>query len=121
MKAALEFGLAHPGRALEAMARSFANTWRLDYPGANPIRRLSNIVLYLGLLPFVAVGAIRGLRDLDAGPRLVAAFFIYLVIAHALLASEIRYRTAAMPAYFVLAALGASSMRRSLTTEEASS
>ena len=70
------------------------------------LRRLSNLLGYAGFAPFVAIGIGRAVRWRDPASLLLAAFLIYFVGLHALLASEIRYRTSAMPVWFVLGASG---------------
>lgn len=104
----VRFMRADPAQALRAAGRTFANTWLIDYPTANRVRWLSNLVLYVGLLPFAFWGSIQAIRRGPPGARLLAFFLLYFIGVHAILASEIRYRTSAMPAYFVLAAYGIS-------------
>lgn len=107
---ALKFVRAEPGQALRAVWGSVLNTWRLDYPGANWLRWTSSLVLYVCLVPFALWGGVRSLRSGPPGARLLVFFLVYFVGIHALLPSEIRYRVAAMPAFFVLAAYGVSGM-----------
>ena len=102
----VRFVRADPLQFLRAVGRSLMNTWRIDYPSSNRIRWLNSLVLYVGLLPFVLWGSIRAVRQGPVGARLLVAFLVYFVVVQALVASEIRYRVAAMPAYFVLAAYG---------------
>jgi hypothetical protein len=97
---------ASPVQFMRAMGHSIVNTWRIDYPTANWMRWLNSVVLYAALLPFVIIGAIRAIREGPPGARVLLVFLVYFVAAHAVLASEIRYRISAMPAYFVLAAYG---------------
>jgi hypothetical protein len=106
---ALRTVAADPLQAVRAAGRSFLNMWRVDYPTASRFRWITNCVLYIGLLPFVTWGTVRALRSESPGPRLLVGFLAYFVFVHALLASEIRYRISAMPAFFLLAAFGAPS------------
>jgi hypothetical protein len=78
-------------------------------------------VFYVGLLPFVVVGSWRAVREGPLGARLVVAFLVYFVAVHAMVASEIRYRISAMPAYFVLAALALPAVPRWLRPNQAES
>lgn len=103
---ALQYIRSDFGQFLRAMVHSAMNMWRMDYPTANWIRWASNLVLYVGLLPFALWGSFQAFRGGPAGARLLVAFLAYYVFAHAMLASEIRYRIAAMPAFFVVAAYG---------------
>lgn len=112
LQEALTFIRSDPSVAARAMWGSLVNTWRTEYPTANPIRWLSSLVLYVGLIPFVLLGCVQAIRQGPPGARLLCAFLLYFVGVHALLASEIRYRTAAMPAFFVLAGYGAAVIRR---------
>jgi hypothetical protein len=103
---AIRFARANPYQTVRAAVRSFQNTWRLDFPTANGFRWMNSVVLYLGLLPLVLWGVVTALRQGPPGARLVVGFLVCFALTHSVFISQIRYRTAAMPAYFVLAALG---------------
>lgn len=119
--AALRFIRAEPAQALKASWASFVNTWRLHYPGASPVRRLCDVALYACLVPLVLWGSLSALRCGPAGARLSVFFLLYFVLVHSVFVSQIRYRTPAMPVFFVLAASGLSSLWRFRTREEVSS
>jgi hypothetical protein len=121
MEDALAFIWAEPWQAIRAVGRSLQNMWRIDYPHGNWLRWVCNAVFYVGLLPFVVVGSWRAVREGPLGARLVVAFLVYFVAVHAMVASEIRYRISAMPAYFVLAALALPAVPRWLRPNQAES
>lgn len=105
-RSAIRFIRDHPGQFLKSLPRTFWNTWRWDYPRANPLRKGSNLLFYLGLVPFFLLGIGVGIRQRNVPALLLTGFMAYFLVFHTVTISQIRYRTLAMPAFFLLASLG---------------
>jgi 4-amino-4-deoxy-L-arabinose transferase-like glycosyltransferase len=117
---ALRYIAADKAQAAQAIWESLANTWRIDIPAAHwrsgygfpsAVRWCSNLVLYVCLVPLAVVGALRLLRHGTARETTIILFLLYFIAVHSLLSSQVRHRVSAFPAFFVLAACGASPSR----------
>lgn len=105
-RSARQFIVSRPWQFARSLLRSIGNMWRVDYPDAKMYRKLSNLLGYVGLAPFVVLGIATAIRRRNSAALLLASFLVYFVAFHAILASTIRYRLVAMPVWFVLGALG---------------
>jgi 4-amino-4-deoxy-L-arabinose transferase-like glycosyltransferase len=105
-RAALAFIAADPVHFLKSLQRSFWNVWRMDYPSAKPYRLASNLVCYAMLVPFCFWGMAIAVARRNVPALFLAGFLIYVAAFHSIMASQLRYRITAMPAFFILASLG---------------
>jgi 4-amino-4-deoxy-L-arabinose transferase-like glycosyltransferase len=117
---ASRFIAADKAQALRAIWESLANTWRVDIPPAHwrsgygfpsSLRWFSNLLLYVCLVPFAIVGALRLFRHGTVREKAIGLFLLYFIVVHSLLSSQVRHRVSAFPAFFVLVARGASPSR----------
>jgi hypothetical protein len=105
-RSATHFVKTHPRHFFRALPRSFWNMWRITYPIAIPLRKMSDFVFYGAMIPFFFLGVYNVLKKRNIQALLIVAFFIYFIAFHIALASMIRYRITVMPLFFVLAAYG---------------
>ena len=100
------FMVRDPVQALRNAGLSFVNLWRLDYREANWVRKTSNWICYVAMVPFFFLGSWTAVRRVNPMALVLVLFVASFVIMHAIVAAEMRYRTGVMPVFFVLAGLG---------------
>jgi 4-amino-4-deoxy-L-arabinose transferase-like glycosyltransferase len=105
-RAAIAFAVDNPAQVLRAWRSTFANMWRLDHRGASLHRRATNLLFYVALIPFFLAGVLAALRRPDRRTMVVVGFFAASVLLHTVVASQVRYRVALMPLFFLIATLG---------------
>jgi 4-amino-4-deoxy-L-arabinose transferase-like glycosyltransferase len=103
---AVDFMRAEPMHALSNAWLSLVNTWMFDYPTAHIVRKASNVVCYVAMVPFFLVGSWMLVRRRDRAGLALLAWLAASLAVQAIFVSELRYRTGMLPQYFVVAALG---------------
>lgn len=103
---AVRFIRAHPMHALYNSWLSLVNTWMFDYPTAHIVRKVTNAVCYVAMIPFFLIGCWILIRRHDRAGLALLTWIAASLAIQAMFVSELRYRTGILPQYFVVAALG---------------